>query len=173
MSISNGILGYLGLGVGAASTTMGAYGAYQEAQAARDAANYNANIQEQNAAIKDIQAQQALKMGEHDIAKAKEEGYQKIETQRASYAASGVKVDSGSALDVVVEQAGRNQYDQSVIKFSADMSAWGLNADASNLRQQAAITRATGKSISPGYAAASSLLGGTTSLLNQYRQYTF
>ncbi|MCD8138322.1 MAG: hypothetical protein LUE17_00825 [Planctomycetaceae bacterium] len=169
MSLSNGVLGLLGLGVGAASTAASARAAYEQQQAANAAAEWNASLSEENAGIKDIMAEQTREMGRHQVALAKEEGQQKIATQRATYAASGVKVDTGSALDVVAEQAGKNQYQQDMIEYTTGMDAWGHEVDAYNLRQSAAMTRATKQSA--GLAGITSLLGGGTSLYNQYRQY--
>lgn len=167
MSLSSGLLG---IGLAAASTAADSYAAYQQAKSEQLAADWNASIMEDNANIKELQAQQALKMGEHEQAIAKRDGALLIEQQRAGFAAAGVKIDTGSALDVVAEQAGRNKYDQDMIDYNSKLSAWGYNVEAANLRQQAAMTRATGKS--PGVAAATSLLSGGTSLYNQYRQYS-
>lgn len=169
MGISTGVMGLLGLGVGAASTAASSYASYQQAKADNMAAEWNAGLMENNAALADIRAGQAQEQGKHDVALAKIEGQQLIESQRGAYAASGVKVDSGSALDVVAEQAGKNKYDQDMLKYNADLNAWGIRTEAANLRQQAAMTRATKRS--PGMAAATTLLGGATSMFNQYNQY--
>lgn len=169
MSLSSGVLGLFGVGLSAASMTSQSIFAYQEAQAQNAAAEWNAGIMEQNAAVKDIQAEQALEAGRHDVAIAKREGRLAIEEQRAIYAASGVVVDSGSAADVVAEQAGRNRYDQDMLQYNSELTAWGHKVEGANLRQQAAMTRATKRE--PWAAAGATLLSGGTSLYNQYNQY--
>ncbi|MCD8352437.1 MAG: hypothetical protein LUC93_17675 [Planctomycetaceae bacterium] len=169
MSLSSGVMGLFGLGLGVAGTVTNSYAAYQQAKADKLAAEWNAQIMRDNADLNDKLAGIELEKGQHEVAIAKRDGALLIESQRAGFAASGVKVDTGSALDVVAEQAGRNQYDQDMIEYNSKMSAWGYNVEAANLRQQAAMTASTGRN--PWAAAGSSLLGGTTSLFNQYRQY--
>ncbi|MCC8108478.1 MAG: hypothetical protein LIQ30_05410 [Planctomycetes bacterium] len=169
MSLSNGVMGLFGLGLGVAGTVTDSYAAYQQAKAEKLAAEWNAKVMRDNADLSDALAGIELEKGKHEVAIAKRDGALLIESQRAGFAASGVKVDTGSALDVVVEQAGRNRYDQDMIDYNARMSAWGYNVEAANLRQQAAMTEATGRN--PGIAAGTSLLGGATSLFNQYRKY--
>lgn len=171
MSLSTGVMGLLGMGLTAASTMAQANAAKQQAQAQAQAAEWNAGIMEENAGLQDIMAQQTQEMGKHKIALAREEGRQKIETQRAGYAASGVKVDTGSPLDVIAEQAGKNKYQQDMIQYDADLSAWGYKTQAYNLRQQATMTRAT--KTSPNQAYLTSLLSGGANLFNQYQSYQY
>ena len=170
MSMSTGVMGMLGLGLGAASTASQSYYAYQQAKAQNLAAEWNASIMESNAQLADIRAEQALERGEHNVALAKIQGTQQLESMRGAYAASGVKVDSGSALDTVAQQAGFNKYDQDMLKYNAELEAWGIRSDAANLRTQAQMTRATKQS--PWTAATTTALSGTTNLFNQYRQYS-
>ena len=169
MSLATGVMGLVGMGVSAMGTATQSYAAYQQAKADNMAAQWNAQVMENNALLKDVQANQALEQGKHNVALAKMGGGLLVERQRASYAASGVKVDSGSALDVVAEQAGKNKYDQDMLQYNAELNAWGIRNEANNLRQQAAMTRATGRN--PGLAAATTMLGGATNLFNQYNQY--
>lgn len=169
MGLSNGVMGLFGLGIGAAGTAADSYYAAQQAQADNAAAEWNAGMMEDNAKLKELQAGQALEKGRHDVAIAKREGALRIEGQRAAYAGSGVVVDSGSALDVVAEQAGRNRYDQDMLDYNAKLSAWGHNVEAANLRQQATMTRATKRS--PAAAAGASLLAGGTNMYDRYSRY--
>lgn len=169
MGLSTGVMGLLGLGMSAAGMVVNANAAKQQAEAQNAAAEWNAGLMEDQAAQKGVLADQALEQGRHAVAIAKRDGELKIESQRGAYAASGVKVDSGSALDVIAEQAGRNKYDQDMITYNSQLTAWGHNTDAYNLRQQASMTRAT--KTSPSTAMLTSILGGSTNLYNQYRQY--
>lgn len=170
MSLDNGLVGLFGIGLSAAGTATQSYASYQQAVADNMAAQWNANLMGQNAALQDIRAEQTLEAGRHNVAVARREGRLAIEDQRAGFAASGVKVDSGSALDVVAEQAGRNRYDQDMLRYNAELAAWGHRVEGDNLRQQAMLTAATKRS--PWQAAGATLLSGGTSLFNQYSQYS-
>lgn len=169
MGLSTGVMGLVSMGMQAASSAASAKGAYDQAKAEKLAADWNAGIMEENAKMQELLAEQELEKGKHNVALAKMEGDLLIESQRGGFAAGGIKVDTGSALDVVVEQAGRNKYDQDMLKYNAEMSAWGRKMEAANLRQNAAMTRNTGRS--PGAAAFTSALSGGTNLMNQYNQY--
>lgn len=162
--------GLIGIGMSAAGTAASSYAAYQQAKAEKAAAEWNAGIMEDNAKLKDLMSEQELQRGEHNAAIAKREGDLLVESQRGYYAAGGIKVDTGSALDVVLEQAGRNQYDQDMIQYNAELAAWGHQVEGANLRAQAKMTRSTGRNA--GMAAFTTALSGTTALYNQYRQYS-
>ncbi|MCC8115805.1 MAG: hypothetical protein LIP18_01390, partial [Planctomycetes bacterium] len=109
MSLSNGVMGLFGLGLGVAGTVTDSYAAYQQAKAEKLAAEWNEKVMRDNADLSDALAGIELEKGKHEVAIAKRDGALLIESQRAGFAASGVKVDTGSALAVGVEQAGRNR----------------------------------------------------------------
>ncbi|MCC8165916.1 MAG: hypothetical protein LIQ31_07155 [Planctomycetes bacterium] len=61
----------------------------------------------------------------------------------SDYAASGVRVDSGSAVEVVADRAAWSEYDRQKIAYEAEYESWGLRYDAALLRQEAGNAQAT------------------------------
>jgi hypothetical protein len=155
-----------GVGLYGAGMAANAYFSYQEAKAANQAAEWNASVHEQNARLADVKAAKEIEAAEHDAALQARAGRIAIESQRGGFAASGVTVDRGSALDVAGEQAGRNRHDRDVILYRGRLAAWGHQAEAAGLRDQASFTRNAKRS--PWAAAATSLLGSYTGLYQQY-----
>jgi hypothetical protein len=166
MSLGNNALGLFGIGLNAAGVAGQSYFAYQQAKAENAAAEWNARIFSEDAKVREAQAEQALLAGEHEAALAAREGRQAIESGRGRYAASGVVVDEGSPLRAAAEQAGRNQYDQDMIRYNAALSAWGHRTEAASLKNQALFTASAKRS--PWAAAGATLLSGTTRLYQQY-----
>lgn len=156
----------MGLGLGMAGTATQTYASYNQAKAENEAAQWNAMTLEQNALLSEKKGAYALAAGETAAAEKKMDVGKLIGQQRAGYAASGVKVDEGSALDVQADTAAWGNWDEQKIRHNARMQAWEYDVDAANQRQQAAMTRAGKRN--PLLAGGSTLLSGTTSLLHQY-----
>ena len=169
MSLSNATSGLLGIGLAGIGTGAQTYAAYKQAQAENQAAEWNANLYENQALMSEAQARQARAKGANDLALLKMEGRQVIGEQRQQFANSGVAMDRGSALDLVASQAGLNAYGEQVQDYNTKMTEWQHNAEAATYRQQAAMTRATRRS--PALAAGTTLLSGTTSIVDRYNNY--
>lgn len=115
------------------------YGRYQADKAAREEAEADAALQEAMAAKKDREAEDAVKIGYLDQADQIRKGRQDIAGQRVRYAASGVKVDSGSALAVTADTAAWNEHERQRIEYEANLESWGLKYDAALLRSGAKL----------------------------------
>lgn len=115
------------------------YKQYAADRAAQEEAEANAELQEAMAAKKDREAEDALKIGYLDQADQIREGRQDIAGKRVRYAASGVKVDSGSALAVAADAAAWNEHERQRIEYEANLESWGLKYDAALLRAGAKL----------------------------------
>ena len=153
-------MGVLSSVFNAASVTMGAYQSYEDARQKRYEAELAADSLEAQAARKDLEAEEVLKIGELKQVEQVLEGRQGIAEQKVSYAASGVKVDSGSTLEVAADKAAWNEYERQKLEYESSLESWGLRYDAALLRQEAANTRAAG-STSAGSSVAGAVSGGT------------
>jgi len=85
-------------------TTMSAVSTYQQAKAASDAAKYNAELARQ-------QAETIEKVGELEKEKLERRKRQILGQQRAAYAQAGVRVGSGSPLEVMADTAAQIELD--------------------------------------------------------------
>lgn len=107
--------------VGAA---VAAYGAYQQGQAQKKAANFNAKVAEQNATISRKDA--AMQQQQHD-----RETYLRMGALKANAAASGGSAGQGSALDVLGDVAGQSALERQMIGYRGEMAARGYGNTAS------------------------------------------
>ena len=149
-------------GAAIAATVIGtgitAYGQVQQGKTANVLAQRNAQIQMRNAAIAKQNAEFNAKLQEREARRRRS-------SQIAGLSGSGIDVFDGTNLIAMAEQ-----------EFTDDMNAQlirrGGAIEASNLRQQAAITSAQGKAAqSAGYTAAGgSLLTGLGSSGTTYRK---
>lgn len=153
-------MGALTTAMSAASITMGAYQSRQEAQLKQLQNNLAADTLEAQAARKELEAGEALKLGELNQAEHIAAGRLDIAEQRVGYAHGGVKVNEGSAVEVAADKAAWSEYGRQKIEYEAGMESWGLQYDAAILRQEAANTRATGSAGSGGGLQAALGVGG-------------
>ncbi len=139
-------MGSLNTALNAASVTMGLYQSREESASRSIANSLAANTLEAQAARKELEAGEALKIGELNQAEQIVKGRAGIAEQKTAYAHGGVKANKGSALEVAADKAAWSEYERQKIEYGAEMESWGLKYDAALLRSEAANTRAGGGS---------------------------
>jgi len=125
---------------------MGAIGAKKQGDASAQAGNANAQIQANNAEIKRRQAVDAVDRGETNAENKRLETRLLIARQRAAFAANGVLVDEGSALDLTSDTAEAGELDALMILNNAEREAQGLESQAVNFDNQGNLDRFRGQS---------------------------
>ncbi|MCC8109686.1 MAG: hypothetical protein LIQ30_11725 [Planctomycetes bacterium] len=95
------------------------------------------------AARKELEADEALARGDLLQGESVLAGRRERAGLVSDYAASGVRVDSGSAVEVVADRAAWSEYDRQKIAYEAEYESWGLRYDAALLRQEAGNAQAT------------------------------
>lgn len=145
-----------GAGVG-----MSTVGAFFSAKGEQDALRSQARIAEINARIADSNARAAMEQGVYQETQLKAQGTRMKATQIARYASSGIDIaGSNSALATITGTDAITEADVIQTRANATRAAWGQRIEATNLRNQARSARATAAGISPGMAAATSLIEG-------------
>jgi len=119
-------------------------GQAQQSEASADAYEAKADSYDQSAALLDEKAKLAEREAKLILVKGdREETQHRIQvsklvgSQRAGYGASGVLVDSGTALDVQRETESMGDADALTIRFNARHEAYKKNYDAWGHRQDA------------------------------------
>jgi hypothetical protein len=153
-------IGLIGMGVSA-------IGKVKQGNAAKAAGDSEAELQEFNAHIADLQAQDAIARGHEDESRFNAGVRTLIGTQRAGFSGSGVVVDRGSAADVQRDSATLGALDAAKIRRNAEREAWGFEVEAADRRMGATVARKSGRSArNAAYTgAAAGVLTDTTSLL--------
>jgi hypothetical protein len=134
--------------------TVSAIGTQQAANAKAQADMYNANIASQNATYTEEQTAEQIRR--QQVAAG-----QTIGQERASYGASGVESNSGSALDVLQASAKNAALDSLTIQHAGDMKAWAYQSGAA-----LDSMGATEAQIAGTYGVVSSGLGAGTGAAN-------
>ena len=150
----------LGMGGDALSayTTAGAQSA--QGKSAQEAADFNARMLE-------MRAQDAIDRGDYQAGRVRTAAKGAVSGQRASYAAQGIQIDSGSAAAMAGDTMDQAEQDIKQTKINAWRESWGLKAEAEGQRQQGAYARMAGDQA----AANTMLVGGIKVLSGGIRAY--
>jgi hypothetical protein len=172
-------------GIGAGISAIGQWKAGKKLKeagiAGREAAESQAELLDLNAGIADIQAKDAMERGAIEEAKFRKGIELTIGSQRAGFAAQGVDVNVGSAVDVQADAAFLGELDAMSIKTNASREAWGYQVQAFDLRKRATITRKEGVNLEKQgvsqqnqarLGAVTSIIGTGGSLLAQRYGYS-
>ena len=125
-------------------------GGVQTARAQSAAAEAQAQADEANARIGQQQAEQARQIGNMEEERQMRRVRAAVATQRATQAASGLDVNSGTALDLQAETAGFGTADALTIRSNAIRQAWGFEVGAVNDLNSASASRAAGRNAATG-----------------------
>lgn len=138
-----------------------AAGAYT-ASAQRAAGEYEQQVAERNATIAEQQAEQARQIGNMEEERQLRRVRAVVGSQRATLAANGLDVNSGTALDLQAETAGFGAADALNLRSNALREAWGFKVDATNQRNAGRAARAQGNN-----QAAGTLLTTASNMVSQ------
>ena len=150
----------------AASTAMSAYGSYQQSKAQQASANYQAQVQANNAIAargnaKAITDRAKVAEKEHRIRIGRQMG-----TAKAVAAGRGVLVDDeNSSLDFILGDAAQyGEYDIAKMHDDAALRSRQAKIEGINFDAKSALASFEADSINPTFNAASTLLSGTASM---------
>lgn len=113
---------YVAIALMAVGTLQGAASAARQGEAAKAAADFNAQVARRNAQI-------ATQQAEADAARQKQVAFKKIGEMTAAYGASGVTLE-GSPLDVLEESVRTAEQDRQNILYKGKLRAMGYESDA-------------------------------------------
>jgi hypothetical protein len=117
--------GIIGIGVGLLGAGTSAVGSEKAAKKAKQIAGFNASVAT-------AQAEDALQRG-REAEDQLHTGVKKLMgAQRAGFAAQGVELDSGSALEIQQDTGAQAALDTQRIKLNAAREAWGFKQQATN-----------------------------------------
>jgi hypothetical protein len=105
-----------------------------EAAAAVQSANFNSAEMERQAKLHEMQAVDAFDRGESERTRHMRDFQQEQGARTAGFGASGVDVNSGSALDILADNAAVAALDAKMIRHNADMEAYSYREQARKQR---------------------------------------
>ena len=155
-----------GLVLTAVGTATSAYGMYQQGQAAEKQGEYQAAVSRNNAVIAEHNARIAEERGKVAETQKQRQIQQLIGKQRAGAAASGVEIDTGSALSARQDIAEQGAFDIENIKFDTAMESYNYRVAGSQAQSQASLYQAQGSQ-----AATAGMIGAGGTLLTGAGQF--
>ena len=149
-------------GAQVAGTAISASGAYHSAKVQKTSLETQARMADINARIAEMGAQSAMQQGKQQVAALTHQAGQLKGRQRTTLAANGVDLGVGNAAEIQASTDIMKTIDASNLKMNALRTAFGHRTQGMNATNEANMARANAQGISPGGAAASTLLGGAT-----------
>lgn len=122
------------------------YGQIDQDSRSRAGSAYQAGILENNAVLAEWDAYNTIQAGVLNIQKFKENFSKMQGSARVAAASGNVVVNEGSALDILVGNAGEAAKEEVLMRYETEAAAHSKYMEAVNYRQQAALTRASAPS---------------------------
>jgi hypothetical protein len=166
-------LGAISLASSAGSGILGAFGASNKADAESATYAYKAQVARNNAIIAERNAAQATEAGGASAQVQDLKTKNLVGQQLVTQAANGLDVGSGTNVNLRESAAALGHLDTLTILHNAAKSAAGYKAQASNFTAEAELSDAASENAKTagGFAIASSLLGGATSVSDKWASF--
>jgi hypothetical protein len=165
-------MAFAALGAGLLGAGISAYGQIEQGQATANAANYAAQVARNNELVATQNANYALAAGQQ---KAQTESLKGAATGgriKAAQAASGIDINTGSALRVQQGQREQAQLDTETVLNNAELQAYGYRTQAANYKAQSELDTAEAEQapIGAGIGAAGGFLGSASGVALKWSQ---
>lgn len=156
-----------------ASGAMGAIGSIEQGRAAAAAANYNSMIQARNAQVANANAAVTARSGESQAAISEQKTRAVAGAIKANEAASGIDVNSGSALLTQTSSEDLGALDALTIRSNASRQAYGYETQAASEQNQSQLSQfeAQADTTAGNIGAASTILGSVGSATDNFMRY--
>lgn len=150
-------------GLGAATS---AYGIYEGGQASKNASIYQAAVAHNNELIAGTNAERAIAAGNAQAHAVSLKGAATGGKIKTAQAASGIDVNTGSAVDVQEGQREQEKLDAETVMSNAQLQAYGYRTQAQNFAAESDLTTMKGEQAEIGadIGAFGSLLSNASSL---------
>ncbi len=162
-----------GTALSAVSAGVGALGQLQSARAASNSANYNAQVAANNAKLQTQNAALAGAEGEANAGNAAMRTRAEVGSIKTAQAASGVDVNSGSAVDVRSSASELGELNALTIRSNAAKQAYGFQTAATSDTAQSQLDKAQASYASEAgdIGAANTFLGGESNAALNYAKF--
>lgn len=173
LGLSAATLASISTGASIAGGVTSAAGAVMGGIGASNAYSYKAQVAQNNAKIARQNADYAAMEGGKQAEMQGRQAQFQMGKIISGQAASGVDVNSGTALAIREGQALVNRENQMMIRSNASRKAYGYNVEAMNFEAQAAMDEQAGdNAMTAGViGGGSSLIGGAASVSDKWLKY--
>jgi hypothetical protein len=171
MSVGTETLAIASIASSVLGTGISVMGQMQQAEAAANAANYQAAVARNNQILANQRAAQIDAEGKIAADKKRQDAARLAGRQRAVLAGNGVLVDVGSALDITSDTAAYGELDALNTKYNYDNQAYNARAQGVNFGSEAAMADYRASSSDATLAVAGSLLSGAGSVADKWYRF--
>jgi hydrogenase maturation factor len=171
MSIGAETLAIASIASSVVGTGVSIMGQMQQADAARQAANYQAAVARNNQILANQRAAQIEAEGKAAEQKKRLETQRLIGRQRAVLAGNGVLVDVGSALDITSDTAAFGELDALNTRYNYTNQAYNARRQADNFGSDAAMADFRASNSDATLAVTGTLLSGAGSVADKWYRF--
>lgn len=163
-----------------AATALSMAGQYQQQRtqekSAKAAAEYNAQVAENEAATQQQLAQNEISKGIADRERQQRQAARAMGEMRAGMGASGFQMDTGSMVSLLDESATEHQYDSNIIRQNSEQAAWQHMVGVTAANNNQAFAQYQGDNAGSGRTGTylgmgGTLLGGVASGISGYNKW--
>lgn len=172
-SIGSGVLGNLSLASSALGALSGGLGTYISAQASSKAAKFNAQVASENSKAAKQNAAIAGQAGAEQAAVTSQKTKALVGSMISNEGASGVDVNSGSALESRISATEVGDLDTLTVRSNATKEAYGYKTQSENFENESNLDKLEAESASTGgeIGTASTFLGGIGDVGTNWYKY--
>lgn len=165
-------LAAIGMTAGAAGAGTSALGSIMGGKAQAKMYQYQAGVSQLNKQIEEQNAAYSRHVGEVQAQQSGMKTRFEVGTTKAIQAASGLDVNTGSAVDVRESQQQIGSFNQAMIRSNAARQAYGHDISAMKEGAQVGVNRAAAAGVSSAskLSAFSSILGGVSNVSSKWLQ---
>lgn len=150
------------LGILAAGVGLQAYGQYRNMTAEAHMRKYQAQIQENNAQLANMEGDLRQEQGQVDVYRYRLAVNRLLSKQKVGFAASGLDISQGTPVEVMAGTAQIGETEAQTIKFNSLLDVWRLRNQAEGFTTEAGLLRQQAKDIRRNIwpTIAGTILGG-------------
>jgi hypothetical protein len=159
------------LAIMAAGALANSEAAKQNARGTKNAMEFESAEKRREAELGEYAAKDAIQRGQQQQFRARLAAGQMKGAQRARFAAAGLDLNEGSALNVLLDTDMFSDMDAATIADNAEREAWALREGAKGGRRGAQFLDYGASQIHPNATGALSMLGGAGQVASSWYQY--
>lgn len=166
-------LAYVAIGMSAIGAGVSAYGSYQQGQAQKAQADYQAKVNENNAKLANWQADDSRVRGQEAEANQRRKAGMFLESQKTSLAGQGFDIYDDTGQMVMNDTVTLGEIDAQTIRKNANREAFGYESQAANFMNQSSLSKAAGENaVTSSYInMGSTLFSGASSVAGKWTDY--
>jgi hypothetical protein len=146
-------------------------GAMNKADTEKSVLGYESAVARNNQTISNYQAQIAEEVGQRQAQASMLKTSALMGEQRATLAANGVDLGSGSASEILATTKFMGERDALTIQDDAARRAWALREQGKGYGAEAGVDSALGSAIDPTVAGLTSLISGAGTVAGSWYRY--